>query len=217
MTDQTSPATGTFECPICGYPSPHYHSPSEKIRWHQQYRPIFEASIQKRIRRSDPSFYLFSVDAVQITGIARRLGTPGIYARQPGDWAELRHDGGYVCGQLQTLWEIFQDGVCAGLVQQARQAVEREPAHAEPEDEWMVNLAIVAHSGEPTVEAAAKLIMDWYQGAEPDRAEAVESEREKVLEEVAQALLDAGYGEAYEVIYKLQSQQPAQADGKEKP
>lgn len=44
----------------------------------------------------------------------------------------------------------------------------------------------------------------------------VESEREKVLEEVAQALLDAGYNNAYEVVYKLKSQQPAQA-GKDKP
>lgn len=32
--------------------------------------------------------------------------------------------------------------------------------------------------------------------------------RDKVLKEVAQELLDAGYGEAYEVVYKLQSQQP---------
>jgi hypothetical protein len=46
--------------------------------------------------------------------------------------------------------------------------------------------------------------------------QAVESERDKALEEVGQALLDAGYGEAYEVVYKLQSQQPAQAD-KDKP
>lgn len=159
MTDKTSQAArGTFECPICGMPTPHYHGPGEQIPWHMQYRPIFEASIHKRIRRSDPSYYLFSVDAVQITGIAHRLAYQGADARQPGDWAELRRDGGYVCDWLQTLWEIFKDGVRAELSQHAQQAVE--------------------------------------------------SEREKVMEEVAQALIDAGYGEAYEVVYKLQSQQP---------
>lgn len=107
-------AQGTFECPICGKEYQHYHSPSDAIRWHQQYRSIFERNVFQRIRRTHPTYHTYAVDSVEITGICYKLGSEGDYARGKNEWAQLSKDhDGYVRPWMQTLWELFKAGVIA--------------------------------------------------------------------------------------------------------
>ncbi len=99
VPDEVEPQ-GTFECPVCGFDKPHYHSPAEaSINWHSDYQAIFEDIVFKNLRFDNREL------TIGLGGDLRPRGGGHFLAYKAED--ARRHSGKRIEGLIQEPWSEF--------------------------------------------------------------------------------------------------------------
>lgn len=97
---------GTYNCPICDWPEPHSHGPSEIAQRPaiDGVRKAFEERMVDYLRRPEFGETAFG----RHHHLANRVGQAAQYAREHGDWAyRMAPAGPYHNEKVQTFWEVW--------------------------------------------------------------------------------------------------------------